>query len=81
MTKQHSLVERMRAVPRNAKARSRHFKDSYFMTGELMHEAADEIEQLGILVEHLRHCRTCSEADIADCEKGRIMWRATIGEP
>lgn len=41
-------------------------------------EAADEIERLRELANHLRHCRECGETDVTNCAEGRELWEACM---
>lgn len=59
------LLERLRAPWHHADAR----------------EAADEIERLRALAEHLRHCRECAETDVANCPEGEPLWDACMPQP
>ena len=48
---------------------------------ELMRDAADAIERLQALAEHLRHCRECGETDVAHCTAGEPMWDVVMPQP
>jgi DNA-directed RNA polymerase subunit RPC12/RpoP len=45
----------------------------------LMDDAADEIERLRKLANHLRHCMECGESDVQYCHDGKPLWDECFG--
>lgn len=72
LTKKNSIVERLRDASINSVQTA--------MGSDIFGAAADKIEQLERVAQHLRNCRQCGEMDVSDCHEGAMMWRISMGE-